>query len=116
MRFITLTLFILSLSSAYAGEKKFRYSSGGTNRRGGNTIPVTGGPRATSPEVTAMIEPLKESNANDHESEGTQRGGLRGEPKPAMPTIQQHEPGYHEAMKEYVQELKVWEKKNPGST
>jgi hypothetical protein len=32
-----------------------------------------------------------------------------------MPTIEQHEPGYHEAMKEYVQELKVWEKENPGS-
>jgi hypothetical protein len=82
MRFLTLTLFILSLSSAYAGERKFWYSSGGTNRRGGKSIPVTGGPKATSPEVTATIEPLKESNASDHESEGTQGGGLRGKPNP----------------------------------
>jgi hypothetical protein len=27
-----------------------------------------------------------------------------------MPTTEQHEPGYREAMKEYVQEMKVWEK------
>jgi hypothetical protein len=87
-----------------------------TNHCGVKTVPVTGGPKATSPEVTATIEPLKESNASDHESEGTQGGGLRGKPKPAMPTIKQHEPGYHKATKQYVQKMKVWEKQNPGST